>query len=229
MKLEKVLQSQGFGSRKHCRALIEGGRVHVAGQGVDDPEREVTLEGLDVEVDGTSWRCREKVYLALHKPVGVECSHAPSHHASVFSLLPSFLVERGVQTVGRLDADTSGLLLLTDDGAFIQRHTSPKWKVPKVYEVTCAEPVTEAQLEALRAGVVLADDPSPARGDAQALAERTLRLTITEGRYHQVRRMLAAVGNHVVALHRTGVGELSLPQELGPGAWALVTPLAVGR
>ncbi|MDX2013045.1 MAG: 16S rRNA pseudouridine(516) synthase [Myxococcaceae bacterium] len=229
MKLEKVLQSQGFGSRKQCRALIEGGRVRVSGQAVDSAELEVTLEGLALEVDGVTWSCAERVYLALHKPIGVECSHTPSHHASVFSLLPSFLVERGVQTVGRLDADTSGLLLLSDDGPFIQRQTSPKWKVPKVYEVTCAEPVTAGQLERLRVGVVLSDDPSPASGAADLVDDRRLRLTITEGRYHQVRRMLAAVGNHVVALHRVAIGGFELPSELGPGAWVRITPERVGR
>ncbi|MCA3015119.1 MAG: pseudouridine synthase, partial [Myxococcaceae bacterium] len=185
-------------------------------------------EGLALDVDGQAWTCREKVYLALHKPVGVECSHAPTHHRSVFSLLPPFLVARGVQAVGRLDADTSGLLLLSDDGGFIQRQTSPRWKVPKVYEVTCAEPVTRAQLDALGQGVVLADDPAPAAGVAERLDERRLRLTISEGRYHQVRRMLAAVGNHVTGLHRVAIGTLALPAQLAPGAFAVLEPYQLG-
>jgi 16S rRNA pseudouridine516 synthase len=227
VRLDKVLQSQGFGSRKDCRALIEAGRVRVLGSVALDAEVDVPLEGLAIEVSGLSWTCREKVYLGLHKPVGVECSHAPTHHASVFSLLPSFLVARGVQAVGRLDADTSGLLLLSDDGTFIQRQTSPRWKVPKVYEVTCAEPVSDAQLEALRRGVVLADDPSPVQAEAERRGAAGLTLTITEGRYHQVRRMLAAVGNHVRALHRVAVGALELPPAVEPGAWWLIEPSAV--
>jgi 16S rRNA pseudouridine516 synthase len=227
VRLEKALQSQGFGSRKECRGLIEGGQVRVEGRLVDDPEVEVRLEGLVVEVGGVAWTCREKVYLALHKPTGVECSHTPTHHRSVFSLLPSFLVARGVQAVGRLDADTSGLLLLSDDGGFIQRHTSPKWKVPKQYEVTCAAPVTDAQLEALEKGVVLADDPAPVRANVSRRGDASLTLTITEGRYHQVRRMLAAVGNHVQALHRVSVGALELPKDRAPGSWWLMDPSAV--
>jgi 16S rRNA pseudouridine516 synthase len=227
VRLDKVLQSQGFGSRKDCRLLVNTGRVRVQGSLSDDPDAEVPLEGLSVEVDGTTWTCRERLYVALHKPVGFECSHAPTHHRSVFELVPPFFVARGVRTVGRLDADTTGLLLLSDDGAFIQQHTSPKRKVPKVYEVTCAEPVNDAQLEQLGRGVVLADDPVPTSGLAERVDSVRVRLTISEGRYHQVRRMLAAVGQHVTALHRVSVGALILPAELEPGAWRIIEPAQV--
>ena len=127
-----------------------------------------------------------------------------------------------MQPVGRLDEDTTGLLLLTDDGALIHRLTSPKHHVPKVYDVTAKHPVDDAQLDALRAGVVLDDDPQPVRAlAAERTGERTLALTLDEGRYHQVKRMLAAVGNRVEALHRSAFGGLDLAG-VAPGAWRWV-------
>lgn len=229
MRLDKALQSQGFGTRKGCRALVEQGRVQVNGVTADDPEAEVDVAGLQLTVEGLAWRYAEHVYLALHKPADVECSHAPTHHPSVFSLLPPHLVARGVQCVGRLDADTTGLLLLSDDGTFVQRLTSPKHGVTKRYLVGCAEPVTDEQLARLAAGVTLNDAPEPVRGEAVRAGERALRLTIGEGRYHQVKRMLAAAGNHVVTLHREAVGGLELPASLAPRQWQLLDDRALER
>jgi 16S rRNA pseudouridine516 synthase len=163
--------------------------------------------------------------VALNKPAGYECSQKPSHHPSVLSLLPPPLRARGVQPVGRLDADSTGLLLLTDDGALIHRLTSPRRHVRKVYQVLCAAPVSAAQIALLEAGVVLRDDPQPVRAqDVQAVGERTLLLTLTEGKYHQVKRMLAAAGNHVAQLHRLRFGAFDLPADLAPGQWCWVSP-----
>jgi 16S rRNA pseudouridine516 synthase len=146
-------------------------------------------------------------------------------------LLPAPLRQRpqkaavqGVQAVGRLDQDTTGLLLLTDDGAFIHRMSSPKHHVPKVYEVTTKHPVTEDMVQRLLAGVVLDDDPQPVKAAAcEAVAECHLRLTLTEGKYHQVKRMVAAVGNRVEGLHRSQIGGLVLG-DLAPGQWRFLTP-----
>jgi 16S rRNA pseudouridine516 synthase len=150
----------------------------------------------------------------------------PRHHPSVLSLLPLPLRVRGLQPVGRLDEDTTGLLLLTDDGTLIHRLTSPRHHVPKVYEVGCRHAVSDAQLQALREGVVLDDDPQPVRAvAAEHTGERSLRLTLTEGRYHQVKRMLAAVGNRVDQLHRSAIGGLLLPADLPPGQWRWVDDL----
>jgi 16S rRNA pseudouridine516 synthase len=141
----------------------------------------------------------------------------------VLSLLPPPLRTRGVQPVGRLDADTSGLLLLTDDGALAHRLIHPRRHVPKVYEVSLKHPLTPEAVERLLAGVVLRDDPAPTRAAAcEATSERSLRLTLTEGRYHQVKRMVAAIGNRVEALHRSGFGALRLPANLAPGQWRWV-------
>jgi 16S rRNA pseudouridine516 synthase len=125
--------------------------------------------------------------------------------------------------VGRLDEDTTGLLLLTDDGALIHRLTSPRHHVPKVYEVGCKHPVDEAMVARLLAGVVLDDDPAPVRAAAcEATGAQALRLTLTEGKYHQVKRMVAAAGNRVETLHRSRIGGLSLPDGLAPGGWAWI-------
>ena len=127
---------------------------------------------------------------------------------------------QGVQAVGRLDQDTTGLLLLTDDGAFIHRMASPRHHVPKVYEVVTRHPVDERQVQRLLDGVVLDDDPKPVRAAAcEATGACALSLTLTEGKYHQVKRMLAAVGNRVEALHRSRIGGLALPPDLAPGQW----------
>ncbi|MCB1997902.1 MAG: 16S rRNA pseudouridine(516) synthase, partial [Rhodoferax sp.] len=209
MQLARLLFSQGFGARRECEGLVLAGRVRVGGTVVDDPFAET--DATEVEVEGVRWPVHAKALLMLHKPAGYECSQKPRHHPSVMGLLPAPLQRRGVQPVGRLDADTTGLLLLTDDGALIHRLTSPKHHVPKVYEVTAKHPIDAAQLQALRDGVVLDDDPAPVRAAAvEATGELTLRLVLTEGKYHQVKRMVAAAGNRVEALHRSAFGPLTL-------------------
>ena len=225
MKLYRVLQSQGFGSRKGCLARVRAGAVTVNGLVCDDPEAEVDPAGLELTLDGATWPYREKAYVLMHKPAGYECSHHPSHYPSVFSLLPPPLLQRGVQCVGRLDQDTTGLLLFSDDGQFIHRMISPKKGVAKVYRAACAEPVGDAMLEALRAGVQLNDEPAPIAALAcEKLDETTLRLTLAEGKYHQVKRMIAAAGNRVDSLHREAVGGYALPATLAPGAWRWLEP-----
>jgi 16S rRNA pseudouridine516 synthase len=220
MQLFRILQSQGFGVRRVCRELIAAGRVKVNGMSVDDPEFECATTALTLALDGQDWRYREKVYLALNKPAGYECSRQAQHHPSVFSLLPAPLVERGVQPVGRLDQDSSGLLLLSDDGAFIHRYTSPKKEVGKRYRVLCKHPVSAEQIAALLAGVRLRDEPGPLAARAcLRVGENAIDLDIAEGKYHQVKRMLAAAGNRVEALRRTRIGGYPLPPDLAPGQW----------
>jgi 16S rRNA pseudouridine516 synthase len=224
MLLARLLYTQGFGTRRECAALVAHGRVEVGGRVIDDPATEVEAgAGFAFRVEGVEWRYRERALLVLNKPAGVECSRAPRHHPSVLGLLPLPLRRRGVQPVGRLDADTTGVLLLSDDGALIHRLTSPRHHVPKVYEVGVKHPVTAAQLERLLAGVVLDDDPRPVRAAAcRATGERALRLTLTEGKYHQVKRMLAAAGNRVESLHRSAFGPVTLEGGPPPGQWRFV-------
>jgi len=229
MKLSQVLFSQGFGPRRECEGLILAGHVTLRGEVCDDPFVDVDPEGLEFAVRGELWPYHAKALVLLNKPAGYECSQKPKHHPSVLSLLPPPLRVRGVQPVGRLDEDTTGLLLLTDDGALIHRLTSPKKHVAKVYEVGCADPVNDATCAELLRGVVLHDDPLPVRAAACELTgSHSLRLTLLEGKYHQVKRMVAATGNAVTSLGRSRYGVLALPDDLAPGQWRwLAGPAAV--
>lgn len=220
MQLERLLRSQGYGSRPECRALIARGRVRIDGAVCADPYAEYSPEGFVCEIDGERVDYREFAYLMLNKPAGFECSQKPRHHPSVYSLLTAPLLARGVQAVGRLDEDTTGLLLFSDDGQFIHRYTSPKKKIAKVYDVTAKHPVDAGHVSALLAGVQLHDEPLPiAAAACEIVGERRLRLTLTEGKYHLVKRMIAAAGNRVEALQREAIGALTLPADLAPGAW----------
>lgn len=220
MQLERILHSQGFGSRKACRILVRHHEVTVNGEECDYPFAEFDTDNLNFTVHGEPWQYREKAYLMLHKPGGYECSHKPQHHPSIFSLLPPPLIERGVQAIGRLDEDTTGLMLLSDDGTFIHRMSSPKWKVPKVYEVTTKHAVDEQQIARLLSGVQLVDEPAPIAALAcKQISENVIHLTLAEGKYHQVKRMVAASSNRVEGLKRIQIGELKLPEDLKSGEW----------
>ncbi|OTG78903.1 16S rRNA pseudouridine(516) synthase [Acinetobacter terrae] len=223
MFLEKMLQSQGFGSRKHCQQLIKNGAIAIQGEVITNAKHKLDLNNLSFSVYGESFDYREKVYIALNKPQDYECSHQATHHFSVFDLFDDVLMNRGLQCVGRLDQDTSGLLLLTDDGQFLQALTHPKKHVAKVYRMQTADPVTEQQIQQLQQGVELHNESGIfAATDVIQLAENELQLTIHQGVYHQVKRMLAAVGNKVERLHRQQIGALALP-ELEQGKWIYLT------
>ena len=234
MQLQDILFSQGFGTRRVCAGLIQQGLVQIYEQNnplapveCAQAAMEFVANGLRFRVQGVDWPYHEKAYLMLNKPTATECSQKPSTYPSIYTLLPSPLRLRpqkaavqGVQAVGRLDQDTTGLLLLTDDGKFIHRMSSPRHHVPKVYEVTTKHPLDDRQVARLLDGVVLDDDPKPVRAAAcEAVASHHLRLTLTEGKYHQVKRMVAAVSNRVEGLHRSQIGGLKLPGDLGPGQW----------
>ena len=244
MQLQEILYSQGFGTRRVCAGLVQQGMVQVYLEADDSnaqpclqPGAEFDAAGLRFRVQGIDWPYHEKAYIMLHKPAGTECSQKPSTYPSVYTLLPSPLRTRpqkaavqGVQAVGRLDQDTTGLLLLTDDGKFIHRMSSPRHHVPKVYDVTLKHPLDETQLRKLQDGVVLDDDPRPVRAAAcVAQASHQLRLTLTEGKYHQVKRMVAAAGNRVDYLHRSCIGALELPPDLLPGQWRWLDPGDLAR
>lgn len=220
MQLERLLQKHGFGTRKDCRSLIRHERVALNGQICADPFVEVVTTDLIFTVDGVDWPYCEFASLLLNKPSGYECSRKPLHHPSVLTLLPVQLRERGVQPIGRLDEDTTGLLLITDDGQLNHVVSSAKRKLPKVYLATTKHPLDQDQVDQLLAGVLLNDEPEPIAATAcEIVGEYQLRLTLTSGKYHQVKRMVAAAGNRVEALHRESVGELQLPADLKPGEW----------
>ena len=232
MQLQDILFSQGFGTRRICSGLVQQGLVVVGDDPVPctDPAETFEEAGLVFRVQGEVWQYHAVAYLMLNKPAGFECSQKPSTYPSVYTLLPGPLRMRGggaaagVQAVGRLDQDTTGLLLMSDDGKFIHRMTSPRHHVPKVYEAQVKHPLDERQLNRLLEGVVLDDDPRPVRAQAcSAVNEHHLRMTLTEGKYHQVKRMVAAVGNRVESLHRSEIGDLALTAELPEGRWRWLT------
>lgn len=239
MQLQDILYSQGFGTRRVCAGLVQQGWVEIysrddasaAAEKCTDSTADFEPEGLRFRVQGVDWEYHAKGYIVLHKPAGTECSQKPSTYPSIYTLLPPPLRQRpcksaiqGLQAVGRLDQDTTGMLLLSDDGQFIHRMSSPKKHVPKVYRVTAKHPVTQEMVDQLLAGVVLDDDPKPVKAAACVLVDsHVLDLTLTEGKYHQVKRMLAAVGNRVEGLHRARMGSLDLPADLAPGQWRWLT------
>jgi 16S rRNA pseudouridine516 synthase len=221
LSLDRILQSQGFGTRKYCRSLIEDGEVSIDGVVHDNYKEVVDTDGLVLTVFDEEWVYREKVYIALYKPANYECSRKPSHHPGVLTLLPEQFTWRDVQPVGRLDHDTTGLLLMSDDGPFIHAQSSPKRHVPKVYQATTHDPVTPELVAQLLAGVQLHDEPAPlAAVVCRQVGEHQLEIVLEQGKYHQVKRMLAAAGNHCSALHRSAIGELQLAAlELQEGEW----------
>ena len=228
LPLADLLYSQGFGTRRICAGLVQQGLVQLNGQTICDASHEVTAyDGMHYTVQGQLWHYYSRACIVLHKPAGTECSQKPSAWPSVYTLLPAPLRQRpqkgavqGVQAVGRLGQDTTGMLILTDGGQLIHKMASPKRHVPKVYQVGCKHAVDAKQIERLLAGVVLDDSPVPVKAAAcVATGSHSLDLTLTEGKYHQVKRMLAAVGNRVQTLHRAQIGQMPLPADLAVGQW----------
>lgn len=219
MKLVKHLANLGYGSRKEVQWLFREGRItNAAGEVLyaDDP-----LDHDDVRVDGQPLDPAPGLLLVLHKPTGYTCSTRDAGRLVYDLLPPRFRLRQPVlSTVGRLDRGTSGLLLLTDDGQLLHRIISPKAKLPKVYVATLAEDLRGDEAALFASGTLLLEGEKAPLLPAElaVLGARSARLTLHEGRYHQVRRMFAAVGNHVAALHRERIGGLAL-DGLPPGEW----------
>ena len=224
LTLDRILQSQGFGTRKWCRQLIADGEVAITGKAHTDYRTAFDTNGLVFRLFDEDWEYREHLFIALHKPANIECSRKPSHHPGVLSILPEQFSWRDVQPVGRLDHDTTGLLLMSDHGPFIHAQSSPKSHIPKVYVATTAEPVTPALVAQLLGGVKLHDEPAPlAALRCEAIDEHRIEIVLEQGKYHQVKRMLAAAGNHCAGLKRIAIGQLTLDQlELEEGEWCFL-------
>lgn len=224
MSLAKLLSKLGYGTRKEAERLLASRRVTTAtGVVLGDRDRAAHDE---IRVDGAPLDPPAGSVLMLNKPVGYVCSTS-DRPPLVYELLPSRFLSREpvMATVGRLDADTSGLLLLTDDGPLNHQLTSPRWHLPKTYEVTLAEPLRGDEAERFAAGTLVLNGESSPLLPAQldVIDSHRARLTIHEGRYHQVRRMFAATGNHVSVLRRVAFGPLTLG-ELSEGAWRVLAP-----
>ena len=223
LTLERLLAGIGFGSRKEARALVRMGVVELNGEVQEDPFVEFKERPATITVNGEEVTTQEKLYVMLHKPLDVECSHNARDHRSVFELLPDRFTAMGIQTVGRLDADSEGLLLLSNQGDFIHKVESPKKGYLKKYRVTLARPFTEKQKAELLGGVMLKGERRPVLAREIAVEGDSVVISIGEGLYHQVRRMFAAVGNHVETLKRDAIGPVLLDETLGKGGWRFLT------
>jgi 16S rRNA pseudouridine516 synthase len=219
MKLVKLIANLGYGSRKEVAAMFREGRITDASGEVLYADDQV--EHGAIRIDGEPLDPPLGLALMLHKPTGYTCSTKDAGHI-VYELVPPRFLSRSpvVSTVGRLDRDTSGLLLMTDDGVLLHRIVSPKSQIAKVYEATLARDLRGDEVKIFASGKLkLESEKSPcAPAQLEILDARHARLTLTEGRYHQARRMFAAVGNHVEALHRSRVGGLTLG-DLPVGEW----------
>lgn len=219
-RLDQLLANLGYCSRREARAWVEASRVTVNGITADDPGQKAASAA--VQVDGEPLDHPDGLLLLLHKPAGLVCSHDEREGPNVYSLLPPRWRQRNpvVTSIGRLDKETTGLLLLTDQSALVHRLTSPKHKVPKIYRATVDRDLTPDLIPLFASGTLqLEGEKEPCRpAELRFAAPREAELTLTEGKYHQVRRMFAATGRTVLALHRTHFGALDLGN-LPAGQW----------
>lgn len=229
LRLDRLLANLGYGSRKEIAALAAAGQVVLDGAAIRKADQKVALDRdlpARMTVRGQPVDPPPGLAIMLHKPLGVTCSHKEAG-ALVYDLLPTRWRARepAISTVGRLDKETSGLLLMTDDGALLHRIISPRSHVPKRYLATLARPLEGGEGAVFASGTLMLEGEDKPLAPAQLvpLDATSAWLTVHEGRYHQVRRMFAAVGNHVEALHRDRVGGLDLPVDLEPGGWRLMT------
>jgi 16S rRNA pseudouridine516 synthase len=206
LTIDRILQSQGFGTRKGCGVLIRDGEVSIAGQTISDSDYIIETNGLVFKVFDEAWTYRNHVYIALNKPANFECSRKASHHPGVLSILPDQFTRRDVQPVGRLDHDTTGLLLMSDDGRFIHMQTSPKRHIQKIYVATTHDPVTPALVTRMLGGVKLHDETLPlAAKSCRVLDTHQLEIVLEQGKYHQVKRMLTAYANRWIKARYAGI------------------------
>ena len=219
-RLDQLLANLGYCSRREARAWIQAGRVTVRGAVADDFGAKA--DPADVRVDGEPLDHPDGLVLLVNKPVGLVCSHDEREGPNVYSLLPPRWRQRNpaVTSIGRLDKDTTGLLLLTDQSELVHRLTSPKHKVPKVYRATLAGNLPAGIAALFASGsLLLKDEKAPcAPAELKIISPREAELTLTEGRYHQVRRMFASQGCEVLTLHRSRFGQLELG-DLPAGQW----------
>jgi 16S rRNA pseudouridine516 synthase len=235
LRIDRLLANLGYGSRREVGALVDAGRVTLDGAEVDDADERVPVTAdlsERMRVDGKPLDPPPGLVLMLNKPLGVTCSHKEAGPL-VYSLLPERWRRRdpAISTIGRLDKETSGLLLMTDDGALLHRVISPRSQVSKRYRVLLDRPLRGDEEAILASGTLMLEGEDkpllPVR--MEALEPTSATVTLWEGRYHQVRRMFAALGNHVLSLHRDRIGALDLPQDLEPGQFRLLGEADLAR
>ncbi|NIJ26113.1 pseudouridine synthase [Brevundimonas terrae] len=227
-RVDKLLSSMGYGSRTEMARMAKAGGIMLDGVDLTDVTKRIPITPdlpSRMEIDGAPLDPVPGLVILLNKPLGMTCSHKEDG-ALVYDVLPERWMRRdpAISTIGRLDKQTSGLLLLTDDGDLLHRVISPKRHVKKVYRATLARPLngTEGDLFASGQLMLEGEDKPLSPAELEVVSPTEALLSVTEGRYHQVRRMFAATGNHVEALHRERLGGLTLPDDLAPGEWKLL-------
>ncbi|MEQ1576310.1 MAG: pseudouridine synthase [Hyphomicrobium sp.] len=235
LRLDRLLANMGYGSRKDVQALVRYKRVTLDGVPVTDAGIHLPVSpalSQRLLISGTALDPPPGLVVLMHKPLGVTCSHKEAG-ALVYELLPPRWRDRkpAISTIGRLDKETSGLLLLTDDGAFLHRVIAPRNSIAKRYRVSLARALRGDEAGVLASGTLMLDgEDKPLMpvameiAEASSAGEHVVYVTLTEGRYHQVRRMFASLGNHVVSLHRDRVGGMDLPDQLLPGQYRILSP-----
>ena len=224
MRLDKFLSITSGLSRSESKKALKENAITLNGNKVVDPKLQIKEDTDLICLYNQKLTFLKNIYIVMNKPQGVVCSTSDRNNQTVNDLLTQEMSHRQPHSVGRLDKDTTGLVLLTDDGKWTHRITSPKKKCTKIYEVDAAEPIDESYIKSFADGVMIADDDMitlPAH--LEIVSEHKALLSLVEGRYHQVKKMFASVGNHVNALHRRQIGGLALPEDLEVGQWRLLT------
>ena len=224
LRADQLLSRFGYCSRREAPTWVKRGRLAVNGEVMLDPTKRI--DPAQTSVDGDPVEFPHGVLVAFHKPVGCVCTHEAGETETIYDILPSSWIGRipAVTTVGRLDKDTSGLLIVTDDGSLVHRWTSPKKHVEKVYEVECDSDIPPASVAEFASGkLILRSETAPCLpATLEITGDRTAKITLVEGRYHQVKRMFASQGCTVTKLHRTRIGNLTLG-ELPESEWKVIT------
>ncbi|MEE9310558.1 MAG: 16S rRNA pseudouridine(516) synthase RsuA [Cocleimonas sp.] len=222
MRLDKLISNSTSFTRSQAKFAIRGGKVKIDGVVAKNAAQQVTEES-NVEYMGVAVNKAQPRYIMFNKPTGVVCANKDKDHATVFD---SLFVPRidTLHIAGRLDIDTTGLVLITDDGQWLHRVTSPKHDHKKVYRVELDSPIDEKQIRILKEGVQLKKEKKRSLpADIEIIEDKIIKMTISEGKYHQVKRMMAAVGNHVVKLHRESIAHIVLDESLEEGQWRELT------
>lgn len=222
-RLDKLIAASGKATRSEAKIWIRSGRVTVNGAPARSPEQKCDAAADVVAVDGITLDHAERRYIMMHKPAGVLSATEDREQRTVLDLLPAELRRQGLFPVGRLDKDVTGLLILTNDGALTHALTAPKKHVPKTYRATVDGVLDASDAAAFAEGLVLADSTRCRPAELEIIAPDTARVTVYEGKYHQVKRMFAARGKPVTALHRERMGGLALDESLPPGGWRELT------
>lgn len=226
-RLDKILASQGTLSRKDVKEIIKKGRVTLNGKVVRDSAVKIDTEKDKVCIDGEELSLKKHIYIMLNKPQGVVSASDSATDQTVVDLVPEELYRKNLFPAGRLDKDTTGFVLITDDGDFAHRILSPKNHIFKTYLARLEHSLTESDIKLIESGITLADGTTLREAKLEIVEEGDdplVRIMICEGKYHQVKRMFAAAGNKVIALHRSRMGNLELDESLKEGECREITP-----